>query len=185
MTNPFSGIGKTKASMDANYVTPGHYVNRIDRVILKKNRTGSDIFIIEMTVLHALSVEETVMNGKTLSSNREGLPCSQLISFAGAGAEMALPNIKAFAQAVVEGFVEAQDQKDAEGNDLQELVLASIVSDDQPLAGMMVEVTARSIRTKKDTDYTKVSYVGEVDNAWRLKRGLITQEQMDLLTAEG
>ena len=49
-----------------------------------------------------------------------------------------------------------------------------IMSDEQPLAGDLVEVMARSIRTRRDTDFTKITYVGAISNEDRLKRGLIT-----------
>jgi hypothetical protein len=178
--NPFAGIGGAKASRDANYVTPGHYVMRLDGVWVRPNRLGNDNFIVEMMPLHVLAEDPCTMNGKPTFSNKKGIPCSHLVPFVGKGAEMALPNIKGFAECCVEGFAEAQDEVDENGN-VQEQILKLIVTDDQPLSGLMVEVIARSIRTKSDSDFTKITYVEVVDDAWRLKRGLITQEEYDLL----
>jgi hypothetical protein len=175
MTNPFSGIGQTKASRDANYVNPGGYIMRIDSVRMKKNRKDGPIFVIELTPLHVLREESTLMNGVDVKSNRLGVGCTHLIPFTGPGAEMALPNIKAFAETVIPGFAEA-------GGKEQEEALALVTGDEQPLAGMMVEITARPIVTRSKKDFTKVNYVEVVDDAARLKRELITQEEFDLLS---
>lgn len=184
--NYFAGLGNTKESKDANYVTPGHYIMRLDNVRMKENRKGDAIFVVEQTPIHLLRadlLEEQggCMNGIPTRSNQEGIPCTHLISFAGAGAEMAMPNIKAFAVAVIDGFAEAAGQKDADGNDLQEQIMALVVSDEQPLAGTMVEVIARSIKTRAKKDFTKVTYAQVISNEQRLQMGLISQEEFDLL----
>lgn len=114
------------------------------------------------------------MNGVTVRSNREGLSTSHLISFAGKGAEMALPNIKHFAERCVDGFDGADDET-------QEKALALVVSEAQPLTGLMVEVAARSIPTKEGKDFTKITYVGVVDDKWRVERGLISEQDYKLL----
>lgn len=174
MHNPFAGIGGVKPSQDSSYVTPGHYVARIDAVVVKTNRKGGDNFIVEMTILDVLRAEEVVMNKETKVSNKKGAPASHLIPFTGAGAEMALPNIKAFALTVVEGYAEADEAQ-------QEKLMPIIVGKAQPLAGLMVEVVCRAIVTKKGNDFSKVTYADVVSHEWRLQRGLITQEDFDLL----
>ena len=175
--NPFATIGGVDASRDSNYVNPGHYIMRIDAVKMKENRKGDDIFIVEQTPLHVLAAEECMMNKAPTRSNKPGITCSHLIPFAGPGKDMALPNVKAFAETVVEGF--------AENPDKQAALMLVITGDKQPLAGLMVEVVARSIVTRSGSDFTKVVYVEVVDNAWRLERELITPEQFELLSAEG
>ena len=45
-----SGFGGAKASRDANYVTPGHYIMRIDSVRMKQNRNEKEIFVVELTL---------------------------------------------------------------------------------------------------------------------------------------
>ncbi len=186
IANYFSGIGKTKASLDAGYVTPGHYVNRIDAVKMKLNNDDNPIFVIEQTPLHVISVDllpdatyqgkslPGTMNGKPTSSNKQGVACTHLISLTGPGVKMAKSNMKAFAESCLPGFAEASDPE-------QEAMMAIIVSAEQPLAGMIVEITARSIRTGNNTDFTKITYVGEITIEERLARGLITQEQADAL----
>lgn len=179
MKNPFAGIEGVKASRDANYVTPGHYVMRLDAVKIKENRKGEPIFLVEMTPLHVLVAEEVVAKTKkgneTLRSNKPGVPCTQLISFAGPGGDMALPNIKAFVCGVT-GCAEEEVTQD---------VMKSITSEEQPLAGVMVEVSARLIRTRNtDLDFTKVKYIRRVTNEDRLRSNWITKEEYDALAAE-
>jgi len=175
MSSPFDGIQTTAASRDANYVTPGHYVMRIDDVRLKKNRKEEPIFVIEMTPLHVLASELCKMNGKDTASNKQGVPCTHLIPFTGPGKDMALPNIKAFVLGCQPGTDEADIDEDA---------MQFIVSDDQPLSGSVVEVVARSIRTKSDKDFTKINYVGPMSLKDRLDRALIDEETYNLLAAE-
>ena len=171
--NPFAGMKDTKASRDANYVTPGHYVMRVDGVHLRENRSNQPIFIIEMTPLHVLSSETCLMNNVNTVSNKAGVPCTHLIPLEGKGKDMALPNIKAFLLAAIEGSEDA---------DIDEETVNDVVADNQPLAGLMLEVTARSIRTKANTDFTKVVYRrGEVTDQERLDRKLITKEQFEML----
>jgi hypothetical protein len=174
-----SGFGSAKANRDANYVTPGHYINRIESVQMKKNRSDKPIFVIEMTPIHVLAEDQLLeqdgkMNGKPVRSNKRGILCTHLIPLTGPGEDMAWGNIMAFGEAIIPGFAEADEAEREETMDL-------VCEDDQPLAGILVEVVARSIKTRRETDFTKITYVEVVDDAERLKRGLITQEQFDLL----
>jgi hypothetical protein len=177
-----SGFGGTKASRDANYVTPGHYVVRLDSVRMKTNKDDDPIFVIEQTPLHIIAEDKLeeqggCMNGKPVRSNKRGVQATHLIPLTGKGKAMAWPNIMAFGEAVIPGFAEASEADKEETMDL-------VVTDEQPLAGLMVEVVARSIKTRSESDFTKITYVGVVDNAWRLEHKLITQEEFDLLEAE-
>lgn len=174
-----SGFGGSKASRDANYVTPGHYVMRIDSVRMKANRKSEPIFVVEMTPIHVLAEDpltetEGLMNGIPTVSNKRGVPCTHLIPLTGPGQEMAMPNMMAFAESLVPGLA---DESPAE----KEAVMDTIVSDEQPLAGLLVEVVARCIVTRKKTHFTKITYIGIVSDEERLKRGLITQEQYDAI----
>ena len=166
MVNYFKGVGQVKASNDANYITPGRYKARIERVETKENKDGSPIFVIELFIAEVLGVDllegltpPGCMNGKPTRTNKQGEIATHLIPFTGKGATMALPNIKAFASVVVDGFNELAGQVDDDGNDKQELLLQMICGEDQPLAGTEVEVYARSIKTRASTDFTKITYV--------------------------
>jgi len=194
----FTGAGTTKSSRDSNYVTPGHYIMRIESVRQKLNREDAAIFVIEMLPIHVIAkdlLEDNrqpgTMNGTPTFSNKKGVPCSHLISFTGPGKDMALPNIKAFAEVLVPGFAEAFgemaiDPDTKEKYDVQERTLEGLVEEDgefaQPLAGMLVEVIARSIVTQKSKkDFTKITYVQTLDDADLVRMEIMTQEQYDLL----
>jgi len=153
MINPFDAhfadIQNVKASGNNNYVMPGVYRAKIDSVTMKRNRKQEDIFVIQMTVLEIVAPISKTASGKQTESNPTGTSMSHVIKFAGPGAEMALPNIKGFCIAAIDGFADASNQTE---------LIKMIYSDAQPLAGQEILVEAVGILTKRDTDFTQIRY---------------------------
>jgi len=177
--NPFKGFKDQKPSRRDSYIQPGSYVLRIDSVRLKENRSEDHNFVIETTVLHVTDYQEgiakTKKGDKPFKSNAVGSQATHLLPLHGNGKESSLADIKAFSLTLI---------PDAEADDIDEEVMLGIVSDDQPLAGMMVRVRAYHVRTNADLDFTRVAYEAVVTNEDRLREGLITQEQFDLLSED-
>lgn len=180
MTNPFAGVGQAKASHDNNYITPGHYISRVDAVKMKEDcRDGGDAFIVEMIPLFVLAEVDEPMNGIPTRSNKAGVKMSHVVKNAGPGKDYFLPNVKQFAETAIDGFAESSDED-------QEKLLKRIVAEDQPLAGKVVlEVVARSIVAKgSKKDVTRVTFVKTIDNSDLLAMKLITQEEYDIMQKE-
>ena len=62
---------------------------------------------------------------------------------------MALPNIKGFCIAAIDGFADAPNQGE---------LIKMVYSDAQPLAGQEIIVNASAILTKRETDFTQIRY---------------------------
>lgn len=141
----FDGVEQAKASFDAKYQGAGHYLCRIDRIKADKTRGGDEFMAVEMTVMH------TFMDGQGAPEkwHKPGESTSHLLmkkhdSFLG--------NVKALV-ANVTGCHESEVTKaDCE----------RIASAEQPLAGAVIELSARDILTRKNQPFTKVSYIREV-----------------------
>lgn len=134
----FSKIGEVRPKIQANYFKPGHYLVRLDKVLGKKNRKGEDQFVIEMTIVHVYND----MDGK---GHKVGEECANVINFKH---DMALPNVKRFLMACLQ----------RPEQDITPQVCDRVVSDKQPLAGLIVEVQAINTVTKKGQDFTDVGY---------------------------
>lgn len=137
----FDGIEEAKASFDAQYLREGHYLLRIDRVKADQTRAKDEFLAVEMTVLH------TYMDGfgDPAKWHKPGEAVSHLMmkkhdSFLG--------NVKAMLSALMgvhESEVTKQDCIDVSG-------------EGQPMAGMVIEVTARTIMTRQQKPFTKITY---------------------------
>lgn len=134
----FDKIGDAKAKVQANYFRAGHYIVRINAVLLKENRHGEDLFIIECTVLHVYDDDDG--KGHTV-----GEDVSQAIKMKD---DMALPNVKRFLMSILE----------CEEDAVTSQVCERVVSKKQPLAGVIAEVQNRMTVTKKGNDFTEIGW---------------------------
>jgi hypothetical protein len=159
----FSKIGEVRPKIQANYFKPGHYLVRIDRVLGKKNRKDEDQFIVEMTVIHVYND----MEGK---GHKVGEECANVINFKH---DMALPNVKRFCMAVLQ-------RPEA---DITPTVCERIVSDKQPLAGVIVEVQAINTVTKKGNDFTDVGYKRPVPAKHLIEQ--LTEDEVSMFFPDG
>jgi hypothetical protein len=146
MTGIFDGMGEASSSRDSNYVIPAHVLGRINRVKSGTTRKEEGFFAVEMTVVHDCSPDK-YERGKYGHMQGE-----EVTWMAMAKHDSFLSNVKQF----VGSTLAMEDE--AIGKD----EVNTICGDDQPLAGLVVEVVARNIITRANKDFTKVSFKGEV-----------------------
>lgn len=140
----FKGVEGAKASFDASYLRSGHYLLRIDRVKADKTRTKDDFLAVEMTVLHTFA-DSSVHQADASKWHRPGESVSHLMM---AKHDSFLGNVKAMVSSLM-GCHEAEvSEKDCE----------EISSPEQPMGGMVIEVTGRDILTRAGKPFTKISY---------------------------
>ena len=166
----FSGIKDAKANFGSNYEREGQYLMMIRRVKLGQNR-GKEWFVaVEKVCL------DMIDPGKEPKPHTVGEQCSHLLCDYGPSKDSFLPNYKAMIMGVM-GVTET---------DVDEETCDLITSDEQPLAGMIVQMQNHNIVTKKGTDFTKIRYVRglsfteaaeKIDSAVLEKH--LTKEEMD------
>jgi hypothetical protein len=143
MGNIFENIGNAKVSQgDGNYVRPGHYYARLNAVKLTQKFTGEQFLAVEMTVVSVLDDDEG--RGHKVGEDTTHLMKAASPSFLG--------NVKAFIAATLGCSPDEVDQNSAD----------RVTSDEQPLAGIVVELVGRQITTKAGKPFTKVTYKREV-----------------------
>lgn len=145
----FSGLSSAKARIQATYVRPSHFIARIDACKTGENRKNEGFFVVEMTVIHDCAPDKYDMQtyGHSVGERVSWMAMSKHDSFLG--------NVKAF-MANVLGLT------GAEAENLGEEEAVQITSNDQPLAGTIIEVIAKNITTKAGNPFTAVNFVGEV-----------------------
>mgnify|MGYP003631491446 FL=1 len=165
----FDNIEKTAASSNGgSYVRPGHYLARIDRVKSGESAQGSGEFVaIEMTVLDALPDGDIPVDDQfnILSADywhKAGENVSHLLM---AKHQSFQSNFKSFV-ANVGGIPEA------------EVDAGKCTAVTQGLfEGLIVEVRARTVKTRRGSPFTVVGYSREVPPAE-------IQERVDAETLE-
>lgn len=139
MHNLFEGIENIPTPRQSCFFYPGTYKVRIDSVKLIRTRKGDDMVVIETQVVETDNPSRPV-----------GCRPSQLINFKHAAAT---DNFKGF----VAAGLGISDDEDAQEGITSELC-TQIVGDTQPFAGLVLGVTATSIKTKKGRDFTVLSW---------------------------
>lgn len=142
----FGGVTGVKSSQEANYTRPGRYVAYMDRVKQDETRAHVPFVAFEMTILARLG-KEVDEDGKDLPFHNVGDNVSHLIMKGGKGEDMFLPNVKAAVKALM-GCAE---------DEVTEEECVAMVSDDQPLSGMVFTFHARQITTRGGNPFTKVT----------------------------
>lgn len=140
----FDKIADAKTSFDSNWVRPGRYQAEIMGVKLTQKFTGEKFLAIELRVVNVLDD-----NGG--QGHRVGEDITHMLGVMKPGF---LSNFKQFLASTL--GVNPEDVT-KEGAD-------KAVSEEQPLAGIVVELEARTIMVgpNKDKPFTKVMYRGEV-----------------------
>lgn len=138
----FDGIENASAGYDSNYIRNGRYWARIGTVKVTQNFRREQFLAIELTVVHVLDDDE----GR---GHKAGEDIVHLIK---AQSDMFLGNVKQFVSSALGCGPDAVDKNAAE----------KIVSDEQPLAGIVLNVSGREITTKQGKPFTKVTYGAEV-----------------------
>lgn len=139
----FGGIEGAKASFAANYVRPGHYFNRIDRLKVDKTRKGVSFLAIEMTVI-------AVLDNPEAKAQRVGENVTHMLT---ADKDSFLGNVKAFVANVLSCSADEVTPEHCK---------ALTDETTQPLKGMVVEVVANTITTRAGKPFTRVAYRREV-----------------------
>lgn len=138
----FTGIKDAKAQMDANYMRPGIYWSRINRVKVDVSRKQEAFVAIEMTAIHIIDDDD----GK---GHKLGEDVTHMLM---PKHDMFLPNMKGFIAGALSMAID----------DITEVEAMSVCGADQPLAGTVVECRNRTIITKEGRPFTVVKYVREV-----------------------
>lgn len=156
----FDQIGSVKASLDANYVRPGHYAFLIEAGKLAADRVGIPFTVLEMVCVAVypdtagyLPIEESGV--ATVKPHFVGERASHLLKNGGPGKDMFLPNIKSMLMGIL---------AIAEADVTPQLVERCFVPQggESALRGLVVEVQARNIKTKQKKDFTRITYLGIV-----------------------
>jgi len=150
----FDGIDKKQASSNGgSYVRPGHYFARVDRVKSGDSAQGSGEFVaIEMTILAALPDGDIPVDEEfnLLSADywhKAGESVSHLLM---AKHQSFQSNFKAFV-ANVGGVPEAEVNAERCTQVTQGL-----------FEGLLVEVRARTVKTRRGSPFTVVGYSREI-----------------------
>ena len=133
----FGKINEATYSDGGVYVLPGVYRFKIRNVLYKRTRQQKDAFIAEFEVLESTNPERPV-----------GSTCSWMVTL---DKEPALGNIKQFlAEAMGQPMVAITEQ-----------VVEAVISAGNPLGakGVCVRASAVNIKTKRNTDFTKVKFI--------------------------
>lgn len=137
----FDKIGDAKSSEDSNPVRVGEIVAQITECKIITKYTGELMMLINMTVKEVLDGDHR--------------PGEEITHFLKVASPSFLGNVKQFIASTLEVDPDQVSKKDAE----------RVTSDENPLAGMVVRVGARMIKTREGKDFTKVFYKGPVKQA--------------------
>lgn len=140
----FAGIEGARASFAANYLRDGRYFALIRNLHEGKTRKGEPFVVNEMTILAVLPGQENL--------HRPGEEVSHMMM---ANNDSFLGNLKSMIAGI--GGCHADEVTAA-------MCKQIVVKDGEssPLAGTLIEVVGRTIRTKKDKDFTVVTYKREI-----------------------
>lgn len=151
----FDNVENTQAANSGgNYIRPGHYLARVDRIKSGTSQTGAGDFVaVEMTVLEALPDGDVPVNEnfEKLGEDQWHRAGEQVSHVLMAKHQSFLGNFKALV-ANIGGIAEAEVTRER----------CEAVTDGL-FDGLLVEVRARTIKTKsRGTPFTVVTYVREV-----------------------
>ena len=133
----FDGIEDAKAGGGFIYFLPGKYRVKITKCIALQSRKREDLFIVKTEILESDNPERKV-----------GMQASWSVNFKH---DAALGNIKGFVAAC--NGIDPADET-AVNAEVNEEVCDYAVSEDNPLAGVEVNLTCVNKKTKADKDFT-------------------------------
>jgi hypothetical protein len=128
----FKGVEKAKVSRSANYARPGRYIAFVRKVETGKNRKKEGFAVVNLVCLMDLS-EGTVDNPHRPGEEFSDMMMEKFDSFLG--------NFKGMVTALT-GYPEDQ---------ITQEVCEYVTSEDQPLAGLVVEMENIERQTKEST----------------------------------
>jgi len=139
----FKNVKDAKANFGANYEREGNYIMFVRRVKLDKNRNDEWFVAVEKVAI------ECINPGAEPKPHRVGEQCSHLLCNYGKGKDSFLPNYKAL---IMNVFDVPEDEVDEDACDL-------VTSDDQPMAGIFLEMQNKNVVTKEGKDFTRIKYI--------------------------
>lgn len=151
----FTGMRDVRASNGTPFLTTGHYWLLLNKLRTGKNHLHEQFVVADFTCLRLLS--------GTDASIKPGAECSHMFMQKHASAAANLKNLLVAAS----GFREEE---------IDEEFCLVAVSDQNPLAGIVVEANAREITTRQNKPFTKITYSRAVPPA-ELKLALLPEEQ--------
>jgi hypothetical protein len=135
----FTGMKDAKVGQGGVYFLEGKYRVKVAKVFMLGSRKSGDLFTVEAVILASTNPQRPV-----------GLKGTWQVKM---GQDMSLPNIKGFL-AACNGANPGNDKEvldcftDKAGNDVSEETAEMAVGDDNPLAGVEVDLTVVMITTK-------------------------------------
>ncbi len=142
MSSPFDNIETAKTTEGGNWVRPGRYRAMLGEIKMVTNRKKVELMAIESTITE-------VIDNAGGSGHRVG---EEIVHFLKVSLDSFLGNAKQFISASLGCLA----------SDVQAAQADTVVGDEQPLAGIVVEFTANNIKTGSGNTFTKVMYVGAV-----------------------
>jgi hypothetical protein len=161
----FDNIEMAKASRGGNYERAGRYYEYVRRVKLDTNRKKIEFIAVEKVILHVIAADPAA-EPHSVGEQVTHLLMSDKDSFLG--------NVKSMIAGLFNEDPDAVTAADAE----------MVVSDQQPAAGLVIEVNNRVITTKAEKPFTLVNYTRSLTPEEVFQ--LIPRENLDkaLLPAE-
>lgn len=132
----YDGIQNARYNEGGVYFLPGTYLVRVDKVKEGVTRQKKDFFVIETTTIESSNPERPV-----------GGQQSQMIMMEW---DNALGTIKNFASIAGDGDTSVPE------SEIDAASIELIVSEENPLKGTVLRVTATNVETKKGGTFTKV-----------------------------
>lgn len=165
----FTSVRGKSANKQGNWLKQGQYIAKIQscKVVESTNNDGVEYAILEMRIVKHLDEDAA-------AAHRIG----EEVAYNWSSAHKPTPgNLLAFIGAALDTDV------DSLTDDQKEEAIANVFGDEDPLAGMAIEVHAKVIKTKKDNDFTTFSCKGEVLPSTIFK--VVDQETIDRLWPDG
>lgn len=132
----FDGIESAEHFAGGKYVRPGLYLAEIVKVKRSNTRKKRPFYVVEMKVLESSNEKEHPV----------GTPFSWMVML---DQDAALGNIKHFVSVASETPIKEVQVADAEDS----------CSEENPLGGVKIRLTAVNIKTRADADFTKVTFM--------------------------
>lgn len=139
----FAGIEQANASMDGNYIRPGTYITQIVRCKDGTSQMNGPFFAVEQKVMVVLDPGANDPGGLPPHSVGEEMTEMMMKKY-----PSFLGNVKAF----------VSNALGCNPDQVSMQMLGQIISDQQPMANMFVEVFGHTIRTRSGGNFTKTSY---------------------------
>lgn len=136
MTNPFAGFGDARSGRASNYISPGHYLLRVDKCKVGESRKKQGFIAVEFTVVHVYAADSKHKVGEEVT----WMLMTHHDSWQG--------DFKGFLSAITntpEHMIEDSDGLE-------------VVGEGQPLSGRVIEANVWTKQTKSGVDFTKISW---------------------------